>query len=341
MKRVISKKDITLSLKIAIGSIAIILAETMHLNFATSSGIITLLSIVSTKWATVKLALNRVLSFVLTVVLSWITFTLIKNDWVAYSIFILLLVVICTIVQLQTTISVNAVIGTHFMATHNFTTASVFNELMLVLIGITVAIVLNLFHDNQNQKRLLKQDLLYIEQQMKEILISISLYLVEKEQHENVWHDIIVLEEHLSQSIERAKQYQDNTFVSHPEYYIKYIDMRMTQCNILHDLHFELNMIRTMPEQAKTVSEYVQYLSGLIAEHNVPDSQIERLHEIAEGFRSEDLPKTREEFEGRAMIYHIMIDLEEFLVAKKEFIMDLSEEQKAIYWNKEDKKSKI
>lgn len=322
-----------LSIKIAVGSsVAIILAEFLRLNFATSAGIITLLSIVSTKWATVKLSLNRVLSYGLTVFLSWMTFSLIHNEWIAYSIFILLLVASCTMLKWQKTISVNAVIGTHFMTTHNFGLDAVMNEFMLVIIGITVAIILNLFHDNQNQKRMLKQDLLYIETKLKDILLRISNYLDENGQNENVWDDIIAFEEHLARSIERAHQYQDNTFVSHPGYYIKYIEMRMKQCNVLHDLHFEIDLIRTMPEQAKKVSDFVVYLSERIAEHNVPEEQIRELKRIGEEFQKEELPKSREEFEGRAMLYHVMIDLEEFLTTKQEFIEHLTEEQKEIYW---------
>ena len=49
------------------------------------------------------------------------------------------------------------------------------------------------------------------------------------------------------------------------------------------------------------------------------------------------LPVTREEFEGRAVLYHIMMDLEEFLLYKKRFIESLSEKQKRIYWETEKK----
>ena len=34
----------------------------------------------------------------------------------------------------------------------------------------------------------------------------------------------------------------------------------------------------------------------------------------------DDLPQTREEFENRAVLYHIMMDLEDFLLCKQKFI---------------------
>ncbi|MFR5555681.1 MAG: aromatic acid exporter family protein [Coprococcus sp.] len=53
-----------LALKTAIGgSAAIYIAEKIGLQFAPSAGIIAMLSLVSTKWGTLKLSLLRVLTF--------------------------------------------------------------------------------------------------------------------------------------------------------------------------------------------------------------------------------------------------------------------------------------
>ena len=49
--------------------------------------------------------------------------------------------------------------------------------------------------------------------------------------------------------------------------------------------------------------------------------------------KREPLPLSREEFESRAMLYHILMDLEEFLIFKKRFVEGLSDEQRRRYWN--------
>ena len=51
--------------------------------------------------------------------------------------------------------------------------------------------------------------------------------------------------------------------------------------------------------------------------------------------KQEALPKTLEEFEGRALLYHILMDLEEFLVYKKRFVNGLDEKKLRIYWKQE------
>lgn len=44
------------------------------------------------------------------------------------------------------------------------------------------------------------------------------------------------------------------------------------------------------------------------------------------------LPASREEFENRAILYHILMDLEEFLKMKKKFVDSLTEDQMERYW---------
>ena len=46
----------------------------------------------------------------------------------------------------------------------------------------------------------------------------------------------------------------------------------------------------------------------------------------------EALPESRFDFESKAMLLHIYMDLEEFLYTKKKFIDQTTEEQKKLYW---------
>ena len=44
---------------------------------------------------------------------------------------------------------------------------------------------------------------------------------------------------------------------------------------------------------------------------------------------------SHEEFESRAELYHVLMDLEEFLLYKKRFVEEIDETQFRIYWQKE------
>ncbi len=323
------------SLKIAIGSVAaILIASWLELEFATSAGIITLLSVVSTKWDTLKLSAARILSFFAVIMIAFMTYPFIQNDWVAYGVFIFVTVLFSGFLGIESTISINAVVGTHFLTTHDHSFAFIYNEFLLVFIGISLAIILNLINGNGSQKKKLLFDMKYVEERLRMILDELAEYLRNEEKEKSVWQDIEALEEHLSYSIQWAYEYQGNTFASHPGYYIEYMEMRSRQCTILYSLHDKINKIKTLPVQAGIISDYISYLRNYVLEFNIPDMQEQELKRIFRMMKQEALPETAEEMENRAILYYILMDLEEFLMLKRRFIESLSEKQKQIYWKK-------
>lgn len=326
-------KIVLVSVKIGIGaSLAIYIAEQLHLQFHASAGIIALLSILTTKWGTLKLSLLRLATFVLSAAACWLIFQFIQGDWIGFGIFLFFLIGSCEWLDLRSTVSVNAVIATHFLTTQNFSLGFVINEFLLVVIGVTIAFLLNLFQGNASHRKAIIENMRYTEQQLQEILEKLARYLSGETLEGSVWEEIIVLEKKLKTFTEEAYEYQNNTWHFHPAYYIDYFEMRTKQYNVLHNLHYEIKKIRTMPRQAAVVADYIRYVKGYVTEMNKPEAQIERLHQTVEDMKKEDLPGTWEEFEGKAKMYHIMMDLEEFLIFKKRFVEALNEKQLRIYW---------
>lgn len=342
-----NRKILLLAVKIAIGSsTAISVAQLLGLEYAISAGTITLLTVMTTKWETVKLSIFRLITFIVTILLAWIVFTHVKSVWLGYGIFIFFVVLFAEVMGWRATISVNSVIGAHLLTSHDFGMAFVENEFLLVLIGIVIAFLLNLFQNNSRHKKDIIEDMRYTEKQLQAILCRLAEYLsctdTGRKVDENgvvvtgsLWDDIIQLEKELQGFIKEAYEYQDNTFHSHPVYYIDYFEMRSDQCHVLHNLHYEVKKIRAIPKQAKVIAEYMLYLKEYVVERNVPSAQMERLEEIFRDMKKEELPKSREEFENRAILYHILMDMEEFLIYKQRFVKALDERQKRMYWGEE------
>lgn len=325
--------------KIGAGSsIAIYVASLMNLQFQASAGTIALLTLMTTKWETLKLSVYRLITFVICVLLAAVIFLTIDSSWVAYGLYILIMVVFCEWFGWKATISVNSVIGAHFMQTHDFSMGFILNELMLVIIGITIAIILNLFHLNESNKKEMIKDMRYTEDKLQEILREMSSYLHKERMHGkiSVWDEIDTLEHKLQEFIGDAYEYKDNTFVTHPQYYIDYFEMRHQQLGILHSLHHEMKRIRLVPDQANIVADYMLYLADYVIEVNAPDAQIEKLQGLFKEFKTHELPKSSDEFESRAILYHILMDIEDFLLFKKRFVDELDEHQLRRYW-KQDK----
>ncbi|NCB93052.1 MAG: hypothetical protein EOM40_10920 [Clostridia bacterium] len=321
------------ALKIAAGScIAIYIATALGLEYAASAGIIAMLSILTTKWETVKISLCRVITFFITVLLAVVTFQLIHIEWLEFGVFMFLLVIVCEVLGWKATISVNAVVGTHFLTTLDFSISFIINEFLLVFIGIAIAIFFNLFQNNGSAKKKIIQNMRDTEEKLQMIMEELAVYMRMENLDHSVWSDIIALEHDLAKYVDAAYRYQNNTFHSHPSYYIHYFEMRAQQCGVLHNLHYQMKKLRYMPKQAQIISSYISYMKDYIVELNIPSKQIEKLDEIFAEMKKEPLPKSREEFENRAILYHVLLDLEEFLVFKKRFVESLESIHKDIYW---------
>lgn len=330
------RKLLLLSAKIGVGaSAAICIAQALNLEYATSAGIITLLTLITTRWETLKLSLLRLVTYAISVALCWVIFHFIPNMWIEYGIFLFCVVLIGEVMGWRSTLSVNAVIGTHFLTTQNFTIEFLINELLLVVIGIVIAILLNLIHINNAQENGIIQSMRHVEHQMKQILTGLAGYLSNLSSDDCVWEDLIKLEKELDEYLESAYEYQNNTFHSHPEYYINYFEMRMKQCGALHNLHSEMRRMRNMPKQAHIVSDFITDITQYVTEMNDPKKQIAELEELLEELRNEPLPETHEEFESRAELYHVLMDMEEFLLYKKRFVEEIDATQFRIYWKRE------
>ena len=63
---------------------------------------------------------------------------------------------------------------------------------------------------------------------------------------------------------------------------------------------------------------------------------MEELQAVFDTMKTEALPVSREEFENRAILYHILMDLEEFLMFKRRFINNLGKKQKDRYWENDN-----
>ena len=329
----IDKKMLILALKIAVGtSAAMFIAQALHLQNAGSAGTIALLTIMTTKWETVRLTIARIVTFAISVLLVMLIFANFHVNWIGFGVYIFFVVLICEFLGWKSTISVNSVIGTHFIVAQDFSPEFVANEFLLVLIGTVLAFAVNMFSHNKSRQKKLVANITYVESQLQMILKELASYLLRQEMKADVWDDIRNLEARLKNLIVDAYEYEGNTFKTHTGYYMSYFEMRLEQCNVLHDLHYELQKIRSHTVQAEQVAEYMLYLVDYVREMNIPEEQIKYLELVVEEMQNQPLPVSRDEFETRAVLYHILTELEAFLIHKRRFVNSMDDKQRKLYW---------
>ena len=330
LQAMIEKLKFSKVLRIAIGSsLAIFLAELCHLEYATSAGIITFLTVQDTKRETLKLAVKRLLSYFITIFLAMV-FLNGSYHYLNFGLFMLCLVGISYVAGWDGAISVNAVIGTHFLMKGTFELSFALNELILVLIGSAIGVVVNLYMPKKDKRILC--DIARLEAQMSAILSQLSIDIETLSQKVKGDRQLEDLEKALDKSISKAYHNFNNTLRQHSTYFISYLEMRKNQCVILQGIRDSIYAMTHVPEQAELIAAFVSHIGETIHEEDNVTELRSLLGMIFEHLERNPLPTSRKEFENRALLYHVLKDFEEFILVKEEFLEDLTPEQLEIYW---------
>ncbi|MBQ8822724.1 MAG: hypothetical protein IJZ82_08790 [Lachnospiraceae bacterium] len=321
MKRILVK-----AIKIGLGSsLAILLASFLELQYQIFAGTITLLTILTTRWETIRLSFYRVITFFISVAVCWLVFSHLGGGWLEYGLFVFIIIIINELMGWSATLSVNAVIGAHFFTEMDFSLRFIANEFALVLIGIVIAVILSFFNNNKGSEKQILKDMKYVEDNLQGILTHLSAYLRKEELPHSVWDDINSLEDKLKEFIQDAIEYNNNSFSDHPTYYVDYFEMRLLQVDMLRSLHEEMQRMRSMPVQADVVADYLDFMNACLGKMDSLEMQIEKLHEILKHLKEDHLPQDMEEFQSRAILYHVLMDIEDFLYIKRRFVEGLDE----------------
>lgn len=328
------KKTLIAGIKIGIGTIlAVSLAHWIGIKHPYSTGTIALITLLSSKWDTIRLTIYRLLTFFVTVALTFGVSYGIHDPIVSFGIVLTLLFWFCKKFKLMSTLAVNGVICAHFIDGRNFGYENVINEFLIVLIGVSAALLINQFYSRKMTQKELVHRMKQSEKELIQILDSIAWNL-ERSKHQRL--ELKKYEKHLSSNLELAKDFEDNTFQSHTDYYVEYFRMRLAQCTVLKNLEDKLSRLKLQPKQVHTIIHFIKCLNRYIMDSYEPIQQKEELKAILNKMRQEPLPETREEFESRAILFHILMDLSAFVQCKQRFIDDLSTQQKEAYWKLEN-----
>lgn len=335
-------------IKIAIGStIAILIANAMGLRFSSSAGIITLLSIADTKKDTLKVAFRRIMAFFIALIIAFIVFSIMGYHAISFGVFLVFFVGICYGIQLQDGVSMCAVLTTHFLTQKSMTVSAVANEFALLLIGVGAGILFNMYMPSM--VHMIRNDMRIMEQDMREILKHMGGYITNNFQNENMLEQMpkqcvkqnyeyevfSEVEKHMKEASQRAYMNMNNNLLADTRYYIQYTQMRANQLVRLKHVYDCICKLTYIPIQAIQLAEFMMDTEQSFHEYNNVKELLKRLEEIQEEFKRQEIPKTRKEFENRAILYQIALELEEFLEIKYRFVQELTQKQIELFWKKE------
>jgi uncharacterized membrane protein YgaE (UPF0421/DUF939 family) len=319
----------TRTLKTGIGTpISIILATLFGLKYAAAAGIITMLSIQSTKRESIQIALKRIAACVLALIIASVFFSIFGYSPVVFGLFLLAFIPMTAKLNLEEGIIVSSVIVTHLLVERSTSLQLAFNELALMFIGVGVALFLNLYMPSR--ENLIKEDQKYIEESMKKILVKMSAALKE---HDSSFADDELfreLDDRIKAAKRRAYKNLNNYLIRDMSYYVEYMEMRRQQFKTLKRMKDNFRRFSIADEHTCKVADFTEKISKDFYEKNTAEGLLKELEDLRGEFKNMNLPATREEFENRAMLYQFLNDLEQFLLIKFDFMKNLALENISI-----------
>lgn len=312
------KEDIIKLIKYVVGSVvAVLLAAALRIEFAYAAGIITLLTIQDTKKETVKIAAKRIVIFIIMTILSAAVFPLAGYHVWAFGVVLIPYLICCIALDMKEAIAPIAVLCTHYISAGSCNAGMILNEFLILVIGAGVGILLNMFMPDSRAKLVEYQRT--VDDKMIHILKRMALYMERDNKSDYTGECFDELDKMLINLKKEALYYMNNHFLGENDYYYEYMQMRARQCGILKRVYSDIVRLTTTPQQVRALADFVERIAGEFAEENDVQGLLEELEALKESYTVSELPKSREEFENRAMLYHIMEDLKVFLQIKREF----------------------
>ncbi|MBC2177523.1 aromatic acid exporter family protein [Listeria booriae] len=320
------------TVKTAVGAtLAILIAEWLGLEYAVSAGLITVLSIQNTKKGSIQLAVQRVYSTVIALTISAIFFLLLGFNAIAFGLYLLVFIPIAVRLKVTDGIVVSSVLVTHILVEQSLSLFWFTNEMLLMAVGAGIGILLNLYMPKMDIE--MKQQRQKIESIMRQIFFCFAQDLKREPVYLDEKKLIKQLSAYLKEANEQSRRHFDNQLFADSRYYIKYIDMRTVQLRVIKQMSLSIQSVSILTNHATKMAELVEKTALSLSEQNPAEDLIEDVNQILTDFRQSDLPKTREEFEGRALLFQFLNDLRYLLELKRDFTQQFKEDKELLKIN--------
>jgi uncharacterized membrane protein YgaE (UPF0421/DUF939 family) len=298
-------------------TIAITISNYIGLQFGVTSGIIAILSIQDTKKEALLVAGRRIIACATAIFLSFSLYWLIGNNPIVFGLFLLIFISITKGLKIEEGMVVGAVLSTHLLTSTNINASWIINEAQLTVIGIGVAMMFNLYTASLEEQ--FEKNKTRIEDCYRAILSDMAVSLVTQTVPTYEKEILLEVEDLINKSKIMAQIINNNNLFKKNDYYISYIDMRIIQLDSMKRLKRHFSRFYMTYDQTKILSKFTNDVAMNLKEDNDCIELIDNLNLLRKDYANMELPKNRNEFENRALLFQFLNDLEDFLNVKKEF----------------------
>lgn len=303
---------------IVVGILTTLIAYLLKLEYWYTSGVIAILSINMTKKDTIKVALNRSFGVVIALLLSTVLFLIGGYVLWIYLIFLAIFIMILWILNISEGIVVSIVLVNHLLLRQSFDQSLLLNEIYIYLLALCIALLVNLLYPKVHTRKMEKQvDM--IDMLVKEHMFALSLFLKDLDGYEVYQEHYRHIEKDLDNIIKEAEMLEKDQIVHKNFDYKTYLMMRKSQLDKLNHMYILTHKIKSKETVIEDIAEFIVQLCNDIGKDNKAGLQLEKLKTFRLHLEGSALPKSRAEFETRAILYQILNDIEAFLQTKERY----------------------
>ncbi|MGM7701873.1 aromatic acid exporter family protein [Pseudalkalibacillus sp. Hm43] len=305
------------TIKTAIAApIAILIAQAFNLEFYISAGILAILCIKVTKKKSIVSSWERFAACLVGILFAFIFFEGISYHPLVLGLLLLVFIPTMVALKLKEGVITSSVIILHFLVIQDFTWAIVWNELGIIVIGIGMALVMNLYMPSMEKQ--LKKYQGELESKFEIILKEIASFLREGKSD---WDgkEIVEADEIIQKAKSLAFRNVENHLTRHEDQYYNYFKMREKQYEILGRVMPIITAIDHTYVQNFRIADFLDDIADAIHPGNTAQIYLDELEGMREAFREMDLPKDRSEFETRSALHYFLTEMEQYLILKRYF----------------------
>ena len=325
-------------LEIALGAtISILLAEMAGLKYASAAGITTLLTIQNSRDLTVKTTLQRYAAFALMLALSFVIMRPMGFTVISFGLFLLAFAGLCLLLDFQAVLASNAVLAAHFLSEGHMRLPIVGNAFWLLTIGAAVGVALNVLIPHQRRPLAHYRD--RVEEALRDILRVMAGRILSPAAGEQAAQENTAVREAFSTLEDSIANYQaaavaegEDRFARRSTYPAAYFQMRSRQVMFLQRIWDNLERIENAYGMHDKLAGFFHATAGTFSERNNAVGLLAMHSNLEDLYRQAPLPATRQEFEDRALMYTVLMDIKSFLTIKRDFIAGVDVRELERYW---------
>lgn len=298
-------------------TLAIMISNYIGLQFGVTSGIIAILTIQDTKKEALLIGGRRVITSAIAILLSFVLYIWLGNNPIVFGLFLIIFISATQLLKMSEGMVPGAVLSTHLLTSTNINVSWIINEAQLTIIGIGVAMLFNLYTASLEDE--FEKNKLRIEDCYRAILSDMAVSLVTQAVPLYEMEILLEVEKLIKKSKDIAQTINDNHLFKKNDYYLNYIEMRIIQLDTMKRMKKHFSRFDMTYDQTKILSDFTNNVAMNLHENNDCIELIDKLNLLRKNYADMELPKNRNEFENRALLFQFLNDLEDFLAVKKKF----------------------